>query len=142
MIGGIKKGKPRTHPRSSDQIRPSWLNYRRRGFPLVAAGMSVLVVAISMAMLVSVFYSFMGVLVAVMIMGRSLMLMFMFVFVLAMATHLISPPFQCIIKKYIALFTKSRMVALKGKAALPRHLDGRRVRPVNKSELDFLSWLD
>jgi protein-S-isoprenylcysteine O-methyltransferase Ste14 len=65
---------------------------QKRGFPLMAALVLVLVVAIVVRVLVAMHHGFMAVPMAVVGMGACLMAVLVLMFVFAVATHLGSPP--------------------------------------------------
>jgi len=86
------KGKPRTlfFP-SSDWNRPSWLNcLQNRGFPLVAAGVPVLMMSLAVDVLMGMSHRLVAVLVAVMGMSSRLMGVLMLMLVLVVAAHFAS----------------------------------------------------
>lgn len=80
--------------RSSDQTGPSWLYCSRRGFPLVAALMVVVVMTLAVHVLVGMFARFMAMLMAIMGMRHGFVFMLVLMFVFVVAAHSDSPPFQ------------------------------------------------
>ena len=86
-----QEGKRESHERSlqdSSRIRPSWLNGQRtRGFPLMAALVSVLMVPVSVGVLVAMRPRLVLVLMPVMAVGTALMGVLVLMLVLVVATH-------------------------------------------------------
>jgi hypothetical protein len=88
--------KKESHERSSGlQTRsglPGFSAQQKRGFPLMAALVVMLVMAIIVGVFVAMDHGFMAVLMAIVGMGACLMDMLVFMFVFAVAAHAGSPP--------------------------------------------------
>jgi hypothetical protein len=68
--------------------------YSRRGFPLVTAGMLVVVMTVAMHVFVHVFAGLVAVLMTIMGMSHGTMLMLMLMFVFIMAAHSVFTSFM------------------------------------------------